>query len=214
MITQNPIIGRARKKVSGIYARTLYGKNILQSCPTPSNKPPTPAQLENRKMFSAITQMASMLPDTLLNQIYYTAPVGRSRRQMLAKQLFTGVSRESGYPVFDAESISEIGTNPVVSDQPMVVTFTQTSSSLLLDEVPRLPTAIVDEVPLIIACEPSIFLFSSLLPYTTISGNNLVLSNLSESFLNNTLVLFFLWKTDISQTSTPNIVFGSYSLQI
>lgn len=210
MITQNPIIGRARKKLSGVYARTLFGKNVIQSCPTHSNIPATKALQDSRVAFAAVTRMANGVPSFLLPSLYYTAPVGRSRRHVLASQIFTGVQRVQHVVDFNLSALSELGTNPIVTTEGLLHTVTATAFSIPIANFNATQLADTSRVPCIMAVSYALCLCVPLLDYTELDGNTLVFSNLSETFLNQAVLLLPLWQTNVGTQQNPIWVYGSF----
>ena len=56
-ILQNPLIGRARRKLGNTVFQTLYGQNILKSKPLTVKNPKTPAQVLVRDRWSKLTKL-------------------------------------------------------------------------------------------------------------------------------------------------------------
>lgn len=210
MITQNPIIGRARKKLSGVYARTLFGKNVIQSCPTHTNIPATKALQDSRFAFGVVSRMANAVPSFLLPSLYYTAPVGRSRRHVLASQLFTGVQRVQHVVDFNLSALSELGTNPIVTTEGLLHTVTATAFSIPVANFNVTQLADTSRVPCIMAVSYALRLCVPLLDYTELDGNALFFSNLSETFLNQSVLLLPLWQTNVGTQQNPIWVYGSF----
>lgn len=213
MITQNPIIGRSRKKVGNVYARTMWGKNILQSCPTPSTNPTTKKQKANRSAFALVSSMANMFPASLLNQIYYTQPDGRSRRHVLCSQLFTAMTRDENAVTFNPAHLSEFGSNPVVSNAGLLYTVPAKSFTLPVSTFPTYASADNSRVPLVVAVSYELQICVDLLSYTTLDGDNLVFSNISDTLLNHEILLLCLWQTNIGTPQIPNYIYGSFKLE-
>lgn len=213
MITQNPVIGRSRKKLAGVYARTFLGKNILQSCPSPSRIPPSQALKDSRTAFAIVTQMANMLTKSLLTQIYYLSPIGRTRRQFLTSQLFTGVQRLNHAITFNIEALSELGSNPVVTTEGLIFTIPAKSFSIPLASFAATSAADQSRLPCILAISYELGLCVSWLNYTVIDGTNLAFSNISDTFLNQSVLLLPLWQTNVNTQANPVWVFGSFKLE-
>ena len=213
MITQNPIIGRSRKKVGNVYARTLWGKNILQSCPTPSTNPTTKKQKANRSAFALVSSMANMFPASLLNQIYYTQPDGRSRRHVLCSQLYTAMTRNENTVTFNPSNLSELGTNRVVTNAGLLYTVPAKSFTIPVAAFPASASADTTRVPLVVAVSFELAICVDLLSYTELDGDNLVFSNISDTLLNHDILLLCLWQTDIGTTQLPNYIYGSFKLE-
>jgi len=213
MITQNPIVGRARKKLAGVYARTLYGKNIIQSCPGPRTTPPSSAELESRSAFRLVSSMANMLHPSLLLNIFYAAPVGRSRRACLVSQLHTGVVRSNMVVSYDLEAISEIGGNVVTCNEGLIYTPSAKSFQIAVSNFNATQLADTSKLPCVIAISYSKGVCVSLLDYTTIEDDILKFENVSDTLLNTPILLLPLWQTNIGTTQNPILVFGGFKAE-
>lgn len=214
MITQNPIIGRAKNKLAGVYARTLYGKNVLQSCPPPTKGHQTPSQQAVCKAFGRVSQLANQLSASMLNQIYYSAPQGRSRRAQWCKDLAKGMTKVDADWVFNPNLIETLGGNPKVSTEPFIIIPTQTSLEINSDALSATSIADLSKVPcLILICiEANICI--SLVSYTTINDGTITLSNLSTTLVGKECYIFPLWQTNIGTQATPIYAYGSYEKDI
>ena len=210
MITQNPITGRSRKKLAGVYARTLWGQNVIQSCPTHSTIPPTQALSDSRAAFKRIQLMANQVPSSLLNNIYYTAPVGRSRRHVLSSQLFAGVLRDNLAISFSVEALTQLGTNPVTTQSGTLYTVLDTSFTLPVSRFNATQLADTSRVPCVFAISYDLQLCVPLLSYTTLEDNMLAFTNLSETFLGQQMFLLALWQTNIGTSANPVWVYGRF----
>lgn len=210
MITQNPIVGRSRNKLAGVYARTYCGKNIIQSLPKPTTVPPTKALRDNRAAFATIREMAAAFPSSLLPQIYYSAPVGKTRRSLLMSQLFQGVIRNNKEITFNVDEIHEIGSNPVVTNSNISFTVPGKDFTIPLSDFNATEVADTSRVPLIIALHYPLRICQSWLPYTKIEGNNLVFSNISDTLVNEVVFLICLWQTNIGSSQIPVWTFGKF----
>lgn len=213
MITQNPITGRSRKKLAGVYARTLWGQNIIQSCPGPSNTPPTKALKDSRAAFALVMQMANMVPSQLLPYLFYTAPVGRSRRHVLSSQLYKGVLRNDKQISFDVNAINQLGTNPVATVAGLVYTIHAKSFSIPVSSFSATQLADLTRVPCIFAISYNLRVCVPFYDYTSIDGDNLVFNNISDTFLGQTVLLLPLWQINIGTTSNPIWVLGRYQAE-
>jgi hypothetical protein len=210
MITQNPIVGRSRKRLAGVYARTYCSMNIIQSLPKPTTIPPTQALRDSRAAFATVRQMAAMFPASLLPQIYYTAPVGKTRRSVFMSQLFQGVVRENKQITFNESEIHEIGSNPVVTSSNIPITVPSKDFSIPLYTFNATEVADTSRVPLIIALHYPLRICQSWLPYTQIEGNNLVFRNISDTLVNEVVFLICLWQTNMGSSQIPVWTFGRF----
>lgn len=210
MITQNPIIGKARKKLGGIYARTLYGKNVLQACPPPNKCRETQAEKELRASFGIISRLANQLSPSLLNYIFYAAPSGRNRRQEWTKEIAKGRIKVDGQWNFDPGQITRLGTNPKVSEQPLVITVTGKRVEIPFSSFSSFGNAILTEPPCIILIDVEDVICISLLDYTTIEDDKIILQNLSSTLLQKECWLFPLWKVNVGTVANPIYAYGSF----
>ena len=211
MITQNPITGRSRKKLSGVYARTLYGKNVIQSCPSRSSKPPTAALRENRSLFGLVTAMANQIPQGLLNSIYYSAPTGRSRRHVLAHQLFTGVTREDGVRSFSTGGLQELGTNTLVLLEPVILTPSDVTFNIDVADLDLTVAAHADRVPLIIAVSYTLCVCASLKSYTSLSNGVITVTPIPSTWVGQQLFLYPLFDVNVGTSNNPIYAPGSFN---
>ena len=212
MITQNPITGRSRRKLAGVYARTLWGMNIIQSCPGPSKVPPSAALKSSRATFGHVMMMANQVPASLLTQIYYTAPVGRSRRQLLSKQLFAGVLRSDGEITYSLEAITQLGTNPVSTNMGLITTIPAKSFTLPKSSFPATNVADTSKPPCVFAISYDLGICVDWQSYTELDGDDLVFSNISDTFIGQHVLLLCLWQVNIGTTQTPVWQFGRFQL--
>ena len=214
MITQNPIVGRSRKKLAGVYARTYCGKNIIQSLPSPSSVPPTRALINSRAAFATVRQLAAMFPASLLTQIYYSQPQGRTRRSEFMSQLFHGVVRTNGEIVYNEMEILQIGSNPLVTTTCLPVTVPDKHFSLSLASFQATEVADTSRIPLVIALDYPKRICQSWLPYTQIQGNNLAFNNISDTLVGEVVFLICLWQTNVGTQQIPIWVYGRYEKAI
>lgn len=213
MITQNPIIGRSRKKLAGVYARTLWGKNVIQSLPSKSNIPPTKALKDSRSAFATIMQMANLVPKSLLYNIYYSAPVGRSRRHVLSSQLFTGVLRNNYNIAFSLSALSELGTNAVATNEGYLFTIQATNFRLAKALFSSTDIADTSRVPCVVAISYEMAVCLPLLSNVSIDGDDLVFSDIPGTFVGHEFLLLALWQVNIGTQQIPVWQYGSFSLQ-
>lgn len=214
MITQNPIIGRAKKKLGGIYARTLYGKNVLQSCPPSAKGRQAPSQVASSACFGKLSQLSNQVSSSLLNSIYYQAPTGRSRRAEWCSQLAKGMKKTLNGWQFDPSQIVKLGSNHVVSVQPLELEITSTQVSFPLSLLSMVGSAIPTETPCIILICPDENICISLVDYTQIENDVVTLSPLSTTLLNKQCWLFPLWQVNEGTTRNPANAYGSFELSL
>ena len=210
MITQNPIIGHARNKLGGVYARTMFGKNILQTCPPPTKGKETPNQIAARQMFGFVSRLSTQIEPSLLNSIFYNTPIGRSRRGQWCKDLASGMTKAVEGWIFDPLSISQLGSNLKVSETALILSPASTQVEIPVSDLSAVGSAILDEVPLLICICPEKAICISLLPWTTIEGETITLTNISTTLVGEVCFIFPLWKVNIGTTQTPIIAYGSY----
>lgn len=210
MITQNPIIGRAKKKLAGVYARTLYGKNVIQTCPPSTKGHQTENQLAVCKTFGSLSQLSNQVTASLLNSLYYAAPVGRSRRGQWCKDLATGLSRTAQGWTFDPSAIQILGGNQKVSEEPYILTPNETHFEIDISSLSAVGNAITSDVPCLILICPSKNICISLLPYTTLNDNVLEVHPISTTLVGNECYVFPLWRINLGTQANPIFAYGSY----
>lgn len=210
MITQNPIIGRARKKLAGVYARTLYGKNILQSCPPPHNGKKTENQAAAWNSFGQLSKMSNQLSASLLNSIYYAAPIGRSRRGQWCKDLATGMQKSAQGWIFDPAMIEILGGNPKVAETAFSLIPTLTRFEINVSSLSAVGNAVTTEIPCLILICPTKNICIDLLPYTTLNDGVLTVEPISTTLLNEECFIFPLWRVNVGTQANPIWAFGSY----
>ena len=210
MITQNPIIGRARKRIGGIYARTLYGKNVLQSCPPPTKGHQTKGQVAVCNAFGLLSKMSNQVTASLLNFIYYAAPVGRSRRAQWCKDLGTGMVKDSQEWVFDPSLIEILGGNPKVAETAFSLVPTSTRFEISVSSLSAVGNADINQVPCLILVCPSKNICIDLLPYTSLSDGTLTVEPNSTTLLNEECLIFPLWRVNMGTQANPIWVYGSF----
>lgn len=210
MITQNPITGRAKKKMAGIYARTLYGKNVIQTCPPSTKGKQAPTQMAASSMFANLSQMSNQVSSSLLNQIFYYAPSGRSRRAEWCHQLAKGFTKEASSWSFDPSLLVSLGSNPKACETPYVCVLAQNSLRVPISELSASSSALLTELPCVIAIAPSVNQCISLIPYTTFDDDALVFQNLSPTLIGAQLYLYPLWKVNVRTAVNPLYMYGSF----
>lgn len=210
MLTQNPLIGRAKKKLGNIYARTLYGKNVIQTCPPPTKGKQTPNQIAASSRFGWLSRLSNQVSASLLNQIYYQAPIGRSRRMQWMKDLASGMTQAGESWQFLPQNIVSLGSNLKVSETAFNCVLASTQLNIPIADLSAVGSAITTETPLLILICPEADICISLLPYTTLQNEQISLNNLSSTLIGKESYIFPLWKTNIGTQATPVITFGSY----
>ena len=212
MITQNPIIGRAKQKLGGVYARTLYGKNVLQTCPPSRKGHQTPNEIAACTAFGKLSQLSNQVPISLLNYIYYEAPQGRSRRALWCKQLGKGMKKTVNGFAYDPTLITDLGTNAKVSEQAYSVNVASNQLIIPMSSLSMVGSAITTEIPCLILICPSENICISLLDYTQIVNDSVIVSPLSSTLLNKECWIFPLWAINAGTTKNPALAYGSFQL--
>lgn len=210
MITQNPIVGRSKNKLAGVYARTLWGMNIIQSCPKPRTSQPTPAMQAARTSFANVMAMANQLTQGLLNELYYAAPIGRSRRHVLASQLMQAVQRNNGLVTYDPARIEQLGTNLVALTSPIAVTPTETTISINVADIATTESAIFENAPLTLALNYELCICYNLLPLSNMNNGVLTISPIPSTWIGQQFFLFPLFQVNMGTTNNPVYAFGRY----
>lgn len=210
MITQNPIIGRAKKKLAGIYARTLYGKNILQTCPPSTKGKQTQNQIAVCNAFASLSQLSYQLPSSILNFIYYSAPIGRSRRSQWCKDLAPGMVKGANGWTFDPSLIEILGGNPKVSENAFCFVPTSLRLEINVSSLSHVNNADTSKIPCLILLCPEKNVCIDLLSYTTLNNDVLTIEPLSSTLLNQECFIFPLWSINIGTQSNPIWTYGSF----
>ena len=210
MITQNPIIGKARKKLGNVYARTLYGINIIQSCPKPSTKPMSPKRLACQTAFRYVTEMANQLPASLLNNLYYSAPVGKSRRSVLISQLMKAVVRNDTEINYNAQLVSALGGNPIALKTPNIVQFTDTNITIQVDDVDVSPLAELSMLPCVIALSYDLHVAYNLLPLSSIENDTVSIGPVPSNWVGHEFYLYPLFPVNVNTLANPIYAFGRF----
>ena len=212
MITQNPIIGRAKQKLGAVYARTLYGKNVLQTCPPSRKGHQTPNEIAACNAFGKLSQLSNQVPMSLLNYIYYEAPQGRSRRGEWCKQLGKGLKKTQNGWSYDPSQITALGSNHKVSEEAYSLIVTSNQLEIPISTLSMVGSAIPTEIPCLILICPSENICISLLDYTQIVNETLVITPLSTTILNKECWIFPLWAVNEGTQKNPALVYGSFQL--
>jgi len=210
MITQNPIIGRAKKKLAGVYARTLYGMNIIQSCPKPSTAPMSPARLACQRAFKFVSGMSNQLPQQLLNYLYYAAPQGRSRRNVLFSQLMKAVVLNGEFVTFDPNLITEIGSNPAALTAPVVVTSSGTSIMLTVADLETTQSAVLTQLNFIMALSYELGVVYDLAPLATLADGVVTINPIPSTWVGHQLYLYPLFDVNVGTVNNPVYAFGRF----
>ena len=210
MITQNPIIGRASKRIGGIYARTLYGKNILQSCPPPTKGHQTQGQKAVCNAFGLLSRLSNQVSASLLNNIYYAAPVGRSRRAQWCKDLGPGMVKTQQGWIFDPSLIETLGGNPKVTETAFSLILASTHLEISVSSLSAVGNADTSQIPCLILVCPSKNICIDLIPFTTLSEGTLNVEPISSTLLNEECFIFPLWQVNIGTQANPIWVYGSF----
>ena len=210
MITQNPLIGRAKKKLAGVYSRTLWGKNIVQSCPTSTKGKQTPAQVAASQRFGLMSQLSNQVDQSFLNAVFYDAPVGRSRRGEWMQQLCRALEKDGYAWTFNPSLLSKLGGNSVVTQQPMIITPTQNQLRFSVEEFSAVNHADTSLLPcLLLICKDTNQCIS-LLPWETMEEDEIVLQNLSPTYLGHECYIFCLWQYNAGTAANPFYTYGAY----
>lgn len=210
MITQNPIIGRAKKKLAGVYARTLYGMNIIQSCPKPSTNPMSPARLACQRAFKFVSGMSNQLPQQLLNYLYYAAPQGKSRRNVLSSQLMKAVVRDGEFVTFDPDLITEIGSNPAALTTPIVVTPSSTSIVLNVADLATTQSAVITQLHCILALSYELGVAYDLAPLASLAADVVTINPIPSNWVGHQLYLYPLFDVNVGTVNNPVYAFGRF----
>lgn len=210
MITQNPIVGRARKKLSGVYARTLYGKNVIQTCPPSTKGKQAASQVAASNAFGAMSRLSNQLSQSELNAIFYQAPNGRSRRSEWMMQLCKGLQKDGASWTFEPSLLQQLGGNAVVTEAPLIVTPTENHLRFSVEDFSAVNRAETEMLPcLILICKDTNQCLS-LLPWSSLDDGDIVCENLSPTFLGHECYIYCLWQVNVGTLSNPIYAYGSY----
>lgn len=213
MITQNPITGHAKKKLGNIYARTLYGKNVLQTCPPSTKGHQTPGQKAVCSAFAYLSRLSNQISASLLNSIYYSATVGRSRRAQWCKDLGSGLQKEESQWSFNPANIQKLGGNPIVSEQAFILTPASSQVSFASSNLSAVGNAKTDETPLLILICAEAGICIDLLSYTTLDNDEITLTNLSSTLIGKQCYIFPMWLVNVGTTNNPIYSYGSFKAE-
>lgn len=214
MITQNPIVGRSKGRLAGVYGRTLYGKNIIQSCPPPTKGKQHPNQIKACTAFGYVSRLSNQISPSLLNNLYYLRPDGRSRRGQWCKDLATGMVKNGSDFDFDPSMIEILGGNPKVADSPLILTPTTTELEISLSDLSVVGNADTSQAPCIIMICQTAQICIDLLPFTRLNEQTLIISPLSTTVVGKQCWFFPLWLTNVGTQATPIMQYGRYDKNI
>ena len=212
MITQNPIIGSAKRKIGHVYARTMYGKNILQTCPPPTKGHQTANQVNTGKAFGRLSLLSNQVNASLLNSIYYNAPTNHSRRAEWLHQLAAGYYKEQNEWQYDPSRITALGSNKVVTKAIFPMTPPALYFSMEKSFFNKTTNAVDSRIPCVILICPETNQCISLLPWTSLDGDYIVFNNLSPTFLGKQCYLFPLWQCNVGTLLNPIYAYGSFNI--
>lgn len=212
MITQNPIIGSAKRKIGHVYARSMYGKNILQTCPPLTKGRQTANQINTGKAFGKLSLLSNQVSASLLNSIYYNAPANHSRRAEWLHQLAAGYFKEQNEWQYDPTRITALGSNKVVTKEIFPMTPPASYFSMEKSFFNKTTNAVDSRVPCVILICPETNQCISLLPWTTLDGDYIVFDNLSPTFIGKQCYLFPLWQCNVGTLLNPIYAYGSFNI--
>lgn len=161
-------------------------------------------------MFGFVSRLSTQIDSSLLNSIFYNAPIGRSRRGQWCKDLTSGMTKTAEGWIFDPSLISQLGSNTQVSDTALILTPASTQVEIPVSDFSTMGGAILDEVPLLICICVSKEMCISLLPWTSTDGQVIRLTNISTTLVGSECHIFPLWRVNIGTSQTPIYVYGSY----
>lgn len=214
MITQNPLTGRAKKKLGNTYARTLYGKNVIQTCPIFGKVNTTPQLQANRAAFNAVNRFSQEFTAQELNRLYYAKPANTNRRMALNKHLQTIFPNSVNGRYFNVEALQRLGSNGKKIDSFYNAYFTTSEQRLKKYNLPQFSGALLDELPLLVAlCESSKTLVN-LSRCAYIDDDTIVLNNIPETLLKTPVSLLCLWQFCPEATNPAARAFASYQKQL
>ena len=211
MITQNPIIGSAKKKIGNVYSRTLYGKNVVQTCPYRGNETKSEISNTNRQTFTNIIRMANLESQSMLNNIFYNSPTGRNRRQEWTRQLMTMKQKSGNRYFMNPTALKNIGGNITASKNIVENIVENSTHNISKSATSPTPAALQNEIPLVYLIEPTTATLMNCLNNTTIDNTQITITNLPEKVINKTCYFIVLWKVNMNTSANPILRFGSYS---
>ena len=165
---------------------------------------------KSKGAFGLLSEMSNQISASLLNYIYYAAPVGRSRRGQWCKDLGTGMQKHIEAWVFDPTMIQILGGNPKVAETAFSLVPTSTRFEISVSNLSAVGNADTNQVPCLILLCPSKNICIDLLPYTTLSDGTLTVEPISTTLLNEVCFIFPLWLVNMGTQANPIWVYGSY----
>jgi hypothetical protein len=88
-ISQNPITGRMRQKMSNVVFSTVFGQNVVRSKPLTVRNPKTSAQMNHRDYFTKVVQLCKILK-TVEGVAKRSSRTGRSPKMSAYSYLIKG----------------------------------------------------------------------------------------------------------------------------
>lgn len=158
-------------------------------------------------------QMSNMVPKFLLYNMYYAAPVGRSRRHELSAQLFTGVQRINFEISYNLQSLASLGSNPISTTAGLVFQVPDKEFFIPTNSFNATELANTSELPCIFAISYELALCVPLLDYVAFDGDNFHFTNISDSFIGHDVLLVCLWKVNVGTAQIPVWRYGRFALQ-
>lgn len=210
MITQNPITGRSRGRLANVYARTLYGKNVLQSCPPPTKGHQHPNQVKACTAFGYVSKLSNQISASVLNYLYYLQPQGRSRRQQWCKDLAKGMTKNGTEFAFDPSMIETLGGNAKVTETPVILTPEANQIQFSVDQLSVIGNVDTTLIPCVLMICPSEQICIDLLSFTTIDAGTITINPLSSTVIGKQCWFYFLWQINVGTQLTTIMSYGSY----
>ena len=150
----------------------------------------SPKRLACQTAFRYVTEMANQLPASLLNNLFYSAPVGKSRRSVLISQLMKAVVRNDTEINYNAQLVSALGGNPIALKTPNIVQFTDTNITIQVDDVDVTPVAEISMLPCVIALSYDLHVVYNLLPLSSIENGTVSIGPVPSNWVGNEFYLY------------------------
>lgn len=213
MIVQNPLIGRARKKIGNAYAKTLYNKNVI--CAKPISYAPTksPILKANQKAFGKVSLMSMAVDKKDLWKIYYFNPEDRSRRNQFMKDLNRGAVYEPNNPHYDTSRITQIGNGAVVTEDFTTIDLRTGVAVIPIEDVNHTEIALLTERPIVLGFVEEEFKLVDLTPYLTIVNSTYKFQGLRSDWTGKIYKAIFLFKYIYTEMSDDIVINGCYKNQ-